>query len=56
METYLTVDIGNSAVSIALLKGLRVYYSENVDVNQPVREFTGAMKKSWQLSVAVTMT
>ena len=45
METYLTVDIGNSAVSIALLKGLRVYYSENVDVNQPVREFTGAMKK-----------
>ncbi|MCB9720755.1 MAG: type III pantothenate kinase [Candidatus Omnitrophica bacterium] len=45
METYLTVDIGNSAVSIAVVKGLRVRYAENVDVNQPVRDFTGAMKK-----------
>lgn len=46
METHLTVDIGNSAVSLALLTGMRVHYATSVDSTLSVRDFTAEMGKA----------
>lgn len=45
METYLTVDIGNTSVSVVVMKGLRSRYTKTVEVNQPVRHFTADLSK-----------
>ncbi|MBZ0167733.1 MAG: type III pantothenate kinase [Candidatus Omnitrophica bacterium] len=37
METYLTVDIGNTAISLAMMSGQRLRWSTVVNVNQPQR-------------------
>lgn len=44
METYLTVDVGNSSVSLAVLRGRKILLQDNVDVSIPLREFDERVK------------
>ncbi len=46
METYLTVDIGNTAVSLAVMRGLRAKDTVSVAVNQPSRKFEAELSNS----------
>lgn len=46
METYLTVDIGNTAISMAMMAGRRTRWSGVVRVNQPVRKMAEDLKQA----------
>ena len=46
METYLTIDIGNTAVSLAVAKGARVRASHSIPVGQPAKDFAREVQKT----------
>lgn len=57
METYLTVDIGNTAISLAMMSGQRSRWSAGVKVNQSDRqlsvELTQALGAVHQTGLAI---